>query len=247
MRKSGLILLLLMVLCSCHPGGGIIPSSELCLERLDINHFPLECSGITRADGQVTLRYRFQARDCLCSAYPVFVCPEPQLWSVTVNGMPVTPEKRSDGEGRYVISGIVHEGENLIELQGTGSIVPVFLTGEFDVFSAGESGWYLDSQKVLEPGSFTAQGLPFYAGEISCTRQYEVPQKVGKRIFRLAGWKGGSCALWINYVKVADIGTDPFEMNVGPCLQPGPNDVEVRIGAPSDGGDFGLYQDFTLE
>jgi hypothetical protein len=161
--------------------------------------------------------------------------------------MPVSPVKNSDGTGRYLLAGVAREGENSIELQGRGSVVPVSLTGEFDVVQGGESGWILQSEKVLGLGPLPSQGLPFFTGEVSYSRQFEVPEKVGKRLFRLAGWKGGSCGLWINYEKVADIGTDPFEMNIGPYLQPGPNEVAVRLGAPASDGDFGLFEEFTIE
>lgn len=260
MKGTGLIVLLLGLACSCGQGGSrqgaLTPVSDLDVECMGTNRLPLECLSLTRDEGELTLRYQFHAEDCLCTSYPVLVCPDPGRWTVTVNGMKMNPLKGKPGaaEERYNIDAVVHEGENTVELHGTGSVVPVSLTGDFSVRPLQPSGWSLSSGSKLRLGSLSSQGLPFYQGTVSYRREYEAAEKVGKRILRLSGWKGGSCELWVNEEKVADVTTDLFEMNIGPFFREGLNGVEIRITRPGQAPDrcsvpaeFGLFQDFTIE
>ena len=222
--------------------------SDLTVERMDENLFPLQAYGLTREKGVVTVLYQFLSEDCLCTAGPVLKGPGLQHWTVTVNGTPFAQKG-----GPFAVSGFVQEGENVIELQGDLETPSLTLAGDFDVLPAPvSSGWYLRSAKTLGLGSLASQGLPFYRGVVSYHRQFEFPEKVGRRVLRLSGWAGSACSLWVNYSKVADITTQDFKMDIGPYLLAGPNDVEVRICAwPADGDaalrDFGLSKAFTLK
>ena len=225
------------------------PAAEMAVERMDNNTLPLQAYGLTKEKGIVTAWYQFFSEDCLCTAGPVIMGPDLQHWVITVNGNPLV----QPGDGPYAVSGFVQEGENVIELRGVGDVPALSLVVEVDVLEARDSsGWYVRSAKPLGLGPLASQGLPFYTGEVSYHRQYEFPKKADRRIFRLSGWTGSACSLWVNYAKVADITSQDFKMDIGPYLLAGPNDVEVRICAwPADGDaaprDFGLSKAFTLK
>lgn len=243
---------MLTVSCSCRQGRGrcgdiqILP--DLSVERLEANSFPLEVWGLTRDASGLVARYHFQSQDCLCTCEPVLVGQGLDNWRVFLNGKPV-----SSVGNRCFIGGMVQTGENNIEIRGSGERIPLSLSGEFGVWpSADGSSWCTGKGQALGLGSLVSQGLPFYSGAVSYHRQFEFPEKVGRRVLRLSGWAGSACSLWVNYSKVADITTQDFKMDIGPYLLAGPNDVEVRICAwPADGDaaprDFGLSKAFTLK
>lgn len=261
MKRFVFIVVLIAVSSSCRSGrsryGVIEPVSELSIERMGINRLPLECSGVSREGDQLTLRYRFESEGCLCTTEPILSFTEPQQWTALVNGVDVEPVRmrlQQNEEARFDISGFLHDGENMIELRGSGELPAVTLSGEFDVVPSEQGGWRVKGEGVLELGSLVSQGLSYFAGSVAYNRRFEVPMRVGKRILRLSGWQADSCSLWVNYEKVADVTTESFEMNIGPYLNPGTNDVVVRLSArqpaSSEGRnpeDFGLFEAFTLE
>ena len=244
-RKIGYALVLLLTLSySCSQNGkrmGEIRSvSDLCAERLDNNCLPLDPWFLTRDSSGVTASYRFLSQDCLCTSDPVLLCQDAGSFTVSMNEMPLIPN-----DDCFMIAGVTHEGENVIELHGRQDIGSVSLSGEFGVWADEEGGWYVDKARPLETGLLASQGLPFYSGEVSYRRQYEVPEKVGRRILRIPSWKGEACSVWVNYQKVADVTPGRFKMDIGPYLEAGTNDIEVRISGAS--GTFGLLKAFTLE
>lgn len=237
MRGWSVLLLLLCLSCS-RPQGG-----SLEVERMSDNAFPLSPSGITRDSTAFTLLYPFYSQDCLCTSYPRLLCREGR--AAFLNG---TSLERI--HGAYDLGGAVREGENLLELRCGEVPEDAALIGEFGVWPAQDGGWCVGKSRPLELGSLVSQGLPFYTGTVAYRRQYELPEKVGRRWLRLSGWKGSACELWVNYRKVADIRSERMKMEVGPYLQPGLNEIELRIAgwpASSIPGDFGLFGDFSLK
>ena len=118
MKLAGVVSLLLLALsCSCLQGGSTegaeTPEQGIVLEPLNIS---------TAEDGTVTVLYRHTAEDCMCTSEPHIAGPDPEVWTVTVNDFeaPVVG-------GRYYIGGLAHEGENVIEIHGSGNIPRVHL------------------------------------------------------------------------------------------------------------------------
>ena len=69
--------------------------------------------------------------------------------------------------------------------------------------------------------------MPFYSWDVAYRRSYEVSGEVGDRVLRLGRWKGTVCEVWVNGEKAGAIFTKPYELNIGPWLKPGRNEVEV--------------------
>lgn len=206
------------------------------VERMGDNSFPLPVCNISRDSSGVTALYQFYSSDCLCTSYPRLICQG----TATLNGTAL-----EQIHGAFMIGGVVREGDNTLEVRGAGDTPSATLVGEFGVWQADEGGWQVGKARSLELGSLASQGLPFYSGEVSYRRQYEVPGKVGKRILRIPSWKGEACSVWVNYQKVAVVSPGRFKMDISPYLEAGTNDIEVRISGAS--GAFGLLKDFTLE
>lgn len=219
------------------------------IERLDNNRFPIESHDITIEAGVTSARYTFVSQDCLCNSSAILVCRDAAHWTVTVNGKEMTPSKNlhllDGGDGCYVISGLVRDGENVVELRGNGKVSPITIAGEFDLRPVEEGGWCVVPAKAPELGILALQGMPSYSGEVSYRQEFEVPGKVGKRILRIPDWKGTSCVVWVNGKKVVEPSGKPFKKDIGPFLNPGQNEVDVCIAGID--GDFGLMKDFTLE
>lgn len=104
-----LLMTIALATCSCRSGGstgGVLLS-------------PLDISG---KDGLVTVQYAFTAPDCMCTSEPVITGPDPKAWTLRVNGAEV-----AGPSGRFFIGGLVHEGENLVQICGRGDIPAVRL------------------------------------------------------------------------------------------------------------------------
>lgn len=198
----------------------------------------------TFSTGDITVRYRFFAQDCLCSASPVLICEKPGLWEVSINGKPL---KAMAGvhildakDGCYDLADKVRDGENIIELHRDrmsvfAEISFAFIGGEFGVVPASGTGWRIVPSKTPGLGSWVEQGLPFYNGAVAYRRSFDVPENVGDRILRLGAWKGTVCEVWVNGEKAGIIFSKPYEMNIGRWLKPGKNEVEVCcIGSNSN-------------
>lgn len=246
---NALVFILLTVTISCSRSGSrygeIQYASELIVERLDNNRFPLEPIA-----SQSGVRYEFLAQGCLCSSSPLFVCSSAEGWTVTVNGTPVPIveglHQIDDNDGCYVIAGLVKDGWNVIELTGDGVPSPSFIVGDFDVNRQEESGsWILKYATVAGIGPLSDQGLPFYAGEISYRRKVVVPERVGRRVLEVEDWRGASCEILVNGSSIASVFSGKFKKNIGRELNPGINEIEVRLCGPSE--EFGLLREFTLK
>jgi len=251
--EISIISLLIAISCSCSQSGSrfgeIRPVSEICVERLDNNWFPLDQTAVcdTSAEGKLTVRYKFYSKDCLCTSCPLLVVINPESWDVKVNGEKPMPMKRvhllDDGDACFELGGMVLNGENTITLlSSTVSAEPpsAFVAGEFDVLPDEENAWLLTPAKMLGLGSWASQGMPFYRSDVAYRRTFEVPEKVGKRTLRLGEWKGTLCEVWINGEKAGEIPGKHHKLRIGSFLNPGSNEVELRVT-----GD-GLYELYTI-
>ncbi len=228
------------VLCSCSLGrsryGSVVPVSETAIFLMESNTLPLEPFSLTRDSSGVKARYRFISHNCLCTSDARLLCQG----TATLNGTALLL-----AGGTFPVSGLVREGENVIEVCGTEEMGPVSLVGEFGVWASAQGEWFTDQACAPELGLLSRQGYPFYAGEVTYQRLFEVPEKVGKRILRIPSWKGTSCSVWVNDRMVADVKAHHVKMNVGPYLKPGENEVTVVLSGSS--GEIGFMKEPTIE
>ncbi len=184
----------------------------------------------------ITVRYKFLSKDCLCSANPSFVCENPELWEVRLNGKPLHRMKGvhllDPKDGVYPLYDYVRSGENVIELHRNrmsvfAEITFAFIAGDFNVEATPGHRWRLSSPKSPGLGAWTSQGMPFYGFGVAYTREFDVPDTVGKRTLHLGRWKGTVAEVWVNGEKAGLIFRKPYQLDISSFLHPGKNEVSV--------------------
>lgn len=147
----------------------------------------------------------------------------------------------------FTISDHVVEGDNTVEVRSGGEVPTVYVAGDFSVFQSEVGKWYVTPEHSLSLGDLVPQGLPFYSGEISYSRQYEIPVISGRCILIIPHWEGSDCEVFVNGYKAADVSTKHFKKNIAPFLNAGFNYVEIRIAGKCNPQDFGLIEDFKMK
>ena len=225
--------------------------SELIVERMDNNRLPLNECHLTEDDS--TLAYTFFAKDCMCSSGVLIISDQPQGWTVSVNDSLVQPHERvhltGPQDGCYFLEDRLKSGENTVVFRRTdpSAVAPVAtVAGDFSVDPFAEGGWCLMPSRLLGPGSWAQQGMPFYTREVSYSRSFAVPDKIGRRILKLGKWSGKECEVWIDGQKAGVLTPKKEKLNVGHFLTPGENIVEVLCFGSGE-GDCGLLEEYTIE
>lgn len=240
--------------CSCESGRGktpVVPMSELIVERMDNNRLPLNECHLTEDDS--TLAYTFFAKDCMCSSGVLIISDQPQGWTVTVNGSTVAPHERlhltGPADGCYFLEDRLQSGENTVVFRRTDSsaTAPVAtVAGDFSVDPLPGDSWCLMPSRMLGPGSWEQQGMPFYTKEVSYSRSFAVPDRIGRRTLRLGKWAGRECEVWINGQKAGVLSPGKEKLSVGRFLTPGEDIVDVLCFGSGE-GDCGLFEEYTIE
>lgn len=239
---------------SCGSGDDALkPVSELSINLLDGNLFPLNAEQKSADSTGFILQYKVQSEDCLCHCTPILACDCSSPLMASVNGKEVRPYDGLHclgGNDRcFVVSSFMHEGGNVIELSGRGEEPKAFISGDFNVEYRSGEGWVIAPQKKPELGSLANQGLPFYQGGVAYTKVFEAKRSLGRRMLCIPDWAGASCQVWINDIKVADVCSKPFKKNIGKYIKSGENVIEVRISGSSEKpatSDFGLLEEFYI-
>jgi len=239
-----LLLVFCVPACTLEP---VQPAAGLIVESHGCNFLPL----VPFSADDSTARYRLFSEDCLCNSEPILVCSHPGCWNVSVSGTAVKPLEGLHLSGPddqcHSLSGIIGEGDNFVEFKGCGQPGMLYLAGDFAALPADGQEWYAAPPAPLSFGDLTQQGLPFFQGYVSYSRQYLVPERVGRRTLRIGRWEGSRCEVYVNGAKVVTRRVDSY-------LQPGTNYVEVRVfGHPlppapdTSPRAFGLFEEFTLQ
>jgi hypothetical protein len=155
-------------------------------------------------------------------------------WSVEVNGEPVPAEpRRSALDSQMLALDIatgLRTGENVLAVRivltrsTDGLLDLVKLVGDFGV----EDGAIVAAPRRLRPDDWTRQGFPYYSGVGVYRRRVELPELDGRVVLeadagddvlevRVNG-KPAGVRLWT-----------PYTFDVGPLLQAGENELELRV------------------
>lgn len=255
----GSVSVLLGLALSCNSAGsagGVVPVSELCVERLDNNYYPL--NNVIQDDGD-SIVCNFYSNGCLCSSQPLLVIEHAGSPEVTFNGKPLELLQNmhilNDDDACYDIGGNVIAGENIVSLHrsGTMGMPSAFISGNFDVVENAATEWLLITGKVPQLGDWASHGMPFYPGGVAYRRSFDVFGKVKRQTIGLGRWKGTGCEVWVNGSMVGEISQNKHKFRIGRFLSPGTNEVELRILGSTDNlysGEYascGLFEDFTIK
>ena len=167
------------------------------------------------------------------------VVERPDLFRVFVNGREVAP---IPGEwwldrafGVYPIGPHVVSGKNTVTVKARPFTIhtelePIYILGSFRLVSA-DRGYELLPALGLEPGSWKAQGWPFYGAAVRYRRTVVLPQDAAGASYRLrlGRWLGATAEVFVGDKHVGTAAYAPHEVDLTGALVPGANEVSVVV------------------
>jgi len=167
------------------------------------------------------------------------VVERPDLFRVFVNGREVAP---IPGEwwldrafGVYPIGPHVVSGKNTVTVKARPFTIhtelePIYILGSFRLVSA-DRGYELLPALGLEPGSWKAQGWPFYGAAVRYRRTVVLPQDAAGASYRLrlGPWLGATAEVFVGDKHVGTAAYAPHEVDLTGALVPGANEVSVVV------------------
>ncbi len=173
------------------------------------------------------LRYRFRCRKI---PEKVFLGVEnPSLWKFFLNGVPFQHMDCGwwcDPAIRKIALPRLSEGENRLEMESEygndSGLESLFLLGRFSV----------DDKEVLDPlpttlkyGSWTLQGFPYYAGNMT----YQTVFNSGGEplLLKFTEWNGSALGVRVNGGSESLLGWPPYELQIYP--EKGKNELRITV------------------
>jgi len=162
------------------------------------------------------------------------VVERPWLYTVTLNGTIIQPEK---GEtwldpsfDVYKVEKLLKKGMNEVRLAADPfsvhcEIEPVYLLGDFSLESAAH-GWKMAAPKPLTFGPWKSQGIPFFGQSVKYSKTVKA-DKAGKFEIDLPNWLGTVATVNINGKEVGIISTKPYIFTTD--LNKGENTVDIIV------------------
>ena len=185
----------------------------------------------------VNLQYEFHVTTPPTSLS--LVVEQAERFAIKVNGRDVSSETTKwyfDRQfGRIDITGVVKAGVNTVELdtlyQWDTSIEDVYVVGEFGMRRMGDGRYSVSGEPdVLEKGSWTEQGYPFYAGNMTYKMQLNVKKLArAEYTLRLTGCAGTLFGVAVNGKDCGLITWAPWEADVTKAVKNGRNDIEISV------------------
>ncbi len=164
------------------------------------------------------------------------VVEHPELWSVSVNGNLVVPEKGKFWVDRHFpvfkIGNLVKKGKNTIRLKAPrmsvfAEVMPVYILGDFSL-SPLVAGFEIEGTKPIGTKNWVDAGLPYYSQKVSYAQKFN-GQKGGDYIVSLPKWKGTVCDVLVNGKKAGIIAFPPYQLDISDLVKTGENTVEVQV------------------
>lgn len=184
-----------------------------------------------------TLSFPFTIEDGVDFNSMTAVVERPKLYRVFVNGTEVNPNEGEwfldKGTGVYPIGEHLKTGTNNISLVASPfsvhhEIAPLILTGNFGLWPSGQ-GWILGPEIPVSYGSWRKQGMPFYSGSLSYSRNLKISDPDKKVLLSLGKWSGMCAEVLVNDRQVKVLGWPPYQADLTTHLKTGDNKITVRI------------------
>ena len=196
----------------------------------------LEADTITR--GKTTVEYPFSVGSGVDMGDMKAIVERPDIWSVTINGNPVSSEGRSLLDARtgvFSIGQYVRQGQNTLclhlpHMSMHAEVAPVFLQGHFSVQPATRGFSIQKSVDALTTSSWREQGYPFYGWDMMYSRRWNISDTSQGYYVQLDDWNGTMSQVFVNGQSAGIIASyPPYQLDVSPYLKKGENDICVRI------------------
>jgi len=189
-------------------------------------------------DGGFTAKYYFTVNDDFYFSGMQLVAERPELFSVKVNGLTVTPIPGKwwldQSFGVYAIGGAVKKGTNTVELSIApmsifAEIEPVYILGDFSVVPE-EKGWSISAPvSTFTLGSWKEQHQPFYSYDFKYSKSYDIQEVSGSYMVSVGKWTGTVAEVYVNGTKAGIIGFDPYMLDVTSSLKAGRNQIDIHV------------------
>jgi hypothetical protein len=190
-----------------------------------------------KANGGFKVTYHFDIEDNYDPDKLVLSIEYGERYSIYVNGILV---KSEINEGfidnlihSYEISGLVHYGENTIDVAAKEfdvelEVEAVTLRGDFGVYDQG-SYWGMGKPRDIQLGSWVPQGYPFYYGAMLYNAKVDGNSKEKFEIL-IPDNNATSTSVSINGHKAGNVNLNGVKWkNISEFMCEGVNDIQIRI------------------
>lgn len=159
------------------------------------------------------------------------------LYALSLNGQPLClNEKTSWLDCRiYKLSTnkLLKHGKNTLSLQckpldTRAQIAPIYLLGDFHVKPA-DKGFVLTAAQPLQPGDWTAQGMPFYHRQVAYTKTFTVQETSEHIQIKLPELNGSFANVSVDDEHLGVIAFQPYTLEAAKSLQPGEHTLKIEI------------------
>ncbi len=188
------------------------------------------------ADSGFKATYRFTIRGAVPAGLS-FVAERADLYAITCNGRPVSPEPGQwwldRSFGRIDISGAAKEGETQVTLEASPLTIyheldNAYVLGDFGI-EAGERGFVIVPAGPLRLGAWNEQGMPLYGGAVRYAQVFDAGEEGGRYRVRLGRWYGSVARVAVNGEAAGHLVSAPWECDVTAKIRPGKNTIEVTV------------------
>jgi hypothetical protein len=162
------------------------------------------------------------------------VIERPWLYTVTLNGTRIQPEKGESwldpAFAVFKVEKLLKKGKNEVKLVADPFSVhcelePIYLLGNFNVESS-KSGWKVAAPAAMSLGSWKSQGRPFFGQSVKYSKTISVGN-AGKFQIELPNWFGTVAGVNINGKEAGIIETRPAVFNTE--LNSGENTIDIIV------------------
>ena len=192
-----------------------------------------------KEDSGFEVKYHFEVADAVSDGVLnslKVVVERPELWTVSVNGSSVFPEKNKFWIDRnfpvFEIDKQVQKGENAITLSAPkmsvfAEVMPVYILGDFSLKPLAQ-GFEIDNPEPVKTGSWIDAGMPYYSQKVSYTQTFQAEEGVAYSV-KLNEWNGIISEVMVNGKKAGVIAFPPYELEVTDFIKTGENKIEVIV------------------
>jgi len=164
------------------------------------------------------------------------VVERPELWEVFLNGikLEISGQWWIDRDfHRFPLGTGLRKGMNALSLKAPrmsvhAELMPAYIIGNF-VLNPLIKGFEISDGAPMKMGSWKSNGYPFYGQQVSYSRQFRIAETGGEFRVKLNQWNGTMSAVVVNGKEAGLILWPPYELNIGPFVKEGENEITVKV------------------
>ncbi|MCX6227907.1 MAG: hypothetical protein NTV75_01785, partial [Bacteroidia bacterium] len=107
-------------------------------------------------------------------------------------------------------------------------LMPAYIVGDF-VLNPLAKGFEISTGSLTKLGSWKTLGYPFYSQNVSYSQTFEAAKSNETYKLKLKKWNGVVAEVYVNKKKAGAIAYPPYELNLTKNIQPGQNEITVKV------------------